>query len=400
MDNKNNRLKIMSLHGKVYAMDTRERYLATARFEPVDRTFLLPPWVWNETQERWRQEGLPGDAQLHDRFQTDVEAGFPLQMQGWAGPHLHPPLERKILSESDEYVVVRDEEGNVTRKFKNDPLRSMPEWIEYPMKDREDWEKIIKPRMDAKIPGRCPQGPELDKVVERFKQRDYPLGIWCGSIYGWPRSFMGVERISLMFYDDPALIHEMCDHMADFAVEILTPILKRVQFDLAYIWEDMAGKAGPLCSPATYREFSLGPLKRVTELLHKHGVHNIIVDSDGNNDVLIPLWLEAGVTGLRPFEIAADCDPVATRKQYGKNLIIQGGIDKRALAKGRQAIEREVLSKVPWLCLQGGYFPQVDHLVPPDVSLESYTYYSRLLRAVAEFPERYLHEAKAKGIWT
>jgi uroporphyrinogen decarboxylase len=380
-------------------MNAKERYLATAAFKPVDRTFLLPPWVWNETLERWRKEGLPKDARLHEAFQTDVEAGFPLAMQGWAGPHLHPPLERKVLSETDDYVVIRDEEGNVTRKFKNDPLRSMPEWIEYPMKDRDDWETTIKPRLDAKIPGRHPQGAELDKVVEQFKQRDTPLGVWCGSYYGWPRSFMGVERISVMFYDDPDLVHEMCEHIADFAVEILTPILERVQFDFAYIWEDMAGKAGPLCSPATYREFCLGPLKRVTDLLHTHGVHNIIVDSDGNNDVLIPLWLEAGVTGLRPFEIAADCDPVATRRKYGKNLIIQGGIDKRALAQGKTAIEREVLSKVPWLCLQGGYFPQVDHLVPPDVSLENYTYYSELMRAVVEDPERFLREATVKGFW-
>ena len=68
------------------------------------------------------------------------------------------------------------------------------------------------------------------------------------------------------------------------------------------------------------------------------------------------------MTGLRPFEIAAGSDPVAIRKKYGKNFIIQGGIDKRVLAKSHADIDREVLSKVPWLCLQGGYFPQVDHL--------------------------------------
>ena len=143
----------------------------------------------------------------------------------------------------------------------------------------------------------------------------------------------------------------------------------------------------------------MGPLQRVTGLLHRHAVRHVIIDSDGNNDVLIPLWLEAGVTGLRPFEIAAGCDPVAIRRQYGQNLIIQGGIDKRALARDRDAIDREVLSKVPWLCLQGGYFPQVDHLVPPDVSLENYRHYSALVRAVAQDPERYLQAAKRKGCW-
>ena len=60
--------------------------------------------------------------------------------------------------------------------------------------------------------------------------------------------------------------------------------------------------------------------------------------------------------------------------------------------EGKEEIDREVLSKVPWLCLQGGFFPQVDHLVPPDVSFENYLHYARLLRAVVEDPERHLAE--------
>jgi uroporphyrinogen decarboxylase len=380
-------------------MNQRQRFQATAEFGCPDRAFLLPLWAWTETIERWKSEGLPEGADPADWCGTDHEQGAPVQMQGPYGPHLHPPLERRVLSEMGEYSIVRDEEGNTVKLFHDDPLRSMPQWIAYPMKDRTDWEAIVKPRLDAKIPGRHPQGEEWRRYAGQVKDREVPLGIWCGSFYGWPRSLLGVERISTLFYDDPGLIHEMCNHIADFVIELLTPLLKEVQFDLAYIWEDMAGKAGPLCSPATYRRFMLDPLKRVTELLHSYGVHTIIIDSDGNNDVLIPLWLEAEVTGLRPFEIAANCDPVAARKRYGKYLIIQGGIDKRALSKAKRDIEREILSKVPWLCLQGGYFPQVDHLVPPDVPLENYRYFSRLLRAVVEDPEHFLCEAKEQGYW-
>ena len=336
---------------------------------------------------------------MADYFKTDAEKGIPLAMQGPYGPHLYPSLERKILSEDDKYQIIRDEEGNTVRIFKNNPTQSMPEWIKYPMRNREDWKKIIKPRLDPKISGRYPGGPEWEKIVNDARNRDYPLGLWCGSFYGWPRSFMGVERISTMFYDDPDLIHEMCEHIADFVVELITPILKQIQFDFAFIWEDMAGKGGPLCSPSTYREFMFPPLQRVTSLLHSHGVEHIIVDSDGNNDVLIPLWLEGGVTGLRPFEVAAGCDAVALRKRYGKSLTIQGAIDKRTLAKTKEDIDGEVFSKVPWLCLQGGFFPQVDHLVPPNVSLKNYGYYSNLLRTVVEDPERYLHQARQRGFW-
>jgi len=117
------------------------------------------------------------------------------------------------------------------------------------------------------------------------------------------------------------------------------------------------------------------------------------------HSALIPLWLEVGVSGWRPCEIASRCDPVALRRRYGSDLVIQGGIDKRVLARDEDAIEAEVLSKVPWLCLQGGYFPQVDHLLPPDVSLANYTHYSGLIRAVVEDPERYQHEAVRRGLW-
>ncbi len=342
---------------------------------------------------------MPADARLWQHFGTDAEAGAPVAMQGPYGPHLLPPLERKVLDETSDHIVVRDAEGNTVRLFKDDPQQSMPEWLAYPMKGRADWETMIKPRLSVRIPGRCLQGKELTSYADSGRQRDHPLGLWAGSFYGWPRSLLGVETISVLLYDEPALIHEMCEHIADFVVEAITPILEKVSFDFAYIWEDMAGKGGPLCSPAMYREFCFAPLKRVTDLLHKHGIHIIIVDSDGNNDVLIPLWLEAGVTGLRPFEIAAGCDPVAIRRQYGKSLVIQGGIDKRALAKDKDTIECEVLSKAPWLCLQGGHFPQVDHLVPPDVSLENYRHYAALIRAVVKDPERYLDVARRKGYW-
>ena len=380
-------------------MTQRERFLKTAAFDNPDRTYLLRPWFWQETLERFINEGMPEDVNLWDYFETDVEHGVPLNAQGPYGPHLHPPFEVKLISETDNYIIERDGEGNTVKVFKDDRYRSMPQWLSYPMATREDWENEIKPRLDAKIPGRLPIGDEWRNYVEWAKNRDLSLGMWCGSLYGWPRSFMGVEALSYMIYDDPALVHEMCEHIADFVIEAITPILQDVDLDFAFIWEDMAGKAGPLCSPATYREFMSGPLKRITAILHKYNVRHIIIDSDGNNDVLIPLWLECGVTGLRPFEIAANCDPVSTRRTYGKNFIIQGGIDKRALASGKDEIDREVLSKVPWLCMQGGFFPQVDHPVPPDVSLENYIYYSKLLRSVVEDPERYLWESKKRGFW-
>ncbi len=123
--------------------------------------------------------------------------------------------------------------------------------------------------------------------------------------------------------------------------------------------------------------------KKITDLLHSYGVDVIYLDSDGNVEQLVPLWLEAGINLIWPFEVAAGNDVVAFRKKYGKDLIISGAIDKRALIKGKEAIREEVMSKVPFLLETGGYFPSVDHTVPPDVTFEKYCYYINLMREVA-----------------
>ncbi len=60
-----------------------------------------------------------------------------------------------------------------------------------------------------------------------------------------------------------------------------------------------------------------------------------------------------------------------------------GNIDKQALIKGKEAIREEVMSKVPFLLEQGGYFPTVDHNVPPDLTFENYCYYINTIREVA-----------------
>jgi uroporphyrinogen decarboxylase len=123
--------------------------------------------------------------------------------------------------------------------------------------------------------------------------------------------------------------------------------------------------------------------KRVTKVYREAGIDFLWVDCDGNTDELVPLWLEGGLNGLYPIEIAADCAPLKYRRTYGKKLAMMGGIDKRALRFGRKEVEREVMSKVPQLFATGGWIPFVDHAVPPDVPLKNFQYYLELVRKCA-----------------
>jgi uroporphyrinogen decarboxylase len=88
--------------------------------------------------------------------------------------------------------------------------------------------------------------------------------------------------------------------------------------------------------------------------------------------------LDVAVTGLHPFEVAAGMDVVQVGKDY-PDLQIWGGIDKRALAKGRQAIDAELQRVLLPMKRRGGYVAGLDHSVPSDVSLENHRYYAKRL---------------------
>jgi uroporphyrinogen decarboxylase len=116
----------------------------------------------------------------------------------------------------------------------------------------------------------------------------------------------------------------------------------------------------------------------VVDFLRSKGVKYISLDSDGNIYSLIPIWLDAGINVLYPFEVQAGMDVVKVRKEFGKELRMWGGIDKRALAQSREAIDAE-LRRVEPLVKEGGYIPCLDHSIPPDVPYENYLYYAEKL---------------------
>jgi uroporphyrinogen decarboxylase len=54
-----------------------------------------------------------------------------------------------------------------------------------------------------------------------------------------------------------------------------------------------------------------------------------------------------------------------------------GGIDKRILADGKEAIDDYLQRVIPFMVKRGGYIPTCDHGVPDNVSYENYMYYRK-----------------------
>lgn len=341
-----------------------------------------PRWdclgFWGATIERWRREGLPDDQSPEQFFGMTPMPTLPVNSGHTQNPYW-PPFDEQVLEETETTRVWRDAQGVVKRDRKDRPELSMSQFLEFPVKDRHDWEDL-KFRLDPSSPARY---PDWSKVHEQFDNRDCPVRLYITGAYGFPRNLMGEERLAYTYYDDPELVHDIQRTWTQFYLNLAERVCANFVPDYVYIWEDMAFKNGPLISPNLFREFMLPYYTDLVRQFRRLGVPCVMVDSDGDNRPILDLFLDAGVDAFLPFEIASGMEPVEIRSQYPR-LVIIGGIDKRALSKDRSAIEREVMRKVPRLLEEGGYVPGLDHLCPPDVSFENYAYYTALIRSLTE----------------
>jgi uroporphyrinogen decarboxylase len=254
-------------------------------------------------------------------------------------------------------------------------------FLSHPVKDRADWIRIRDEHFNPYAPGRYPD--DWSEQVERLKGRELPLQVTLPGLYWKTREWVGFENLSLLFYDDPAFVHEMMAYVTEFTITVLDRALREVNVDSVQLNEDMAYKRHAMISPRMFREFMLPRYTRLADFFQSRGVPVRIIDCDGYVEELIPLWIEAGMNATYPLEIAAGNDPLAIRKTYGRAIAFLGCIDKREIRSKERTYE-EVMKKVPWLIEQGGFLPTVDHAVPPDVPLRSYLYMCELIKAIAE----------------
>ncbi len=102
------------------------------------------------------------------------------------------------------------------------------------------------------------------------------------------------------------------------------------------------------------------------------------MDSDGNIEELIPIWIESGMNVCDPIEVAAGNDINDYRKTFGRNMAYRQGVDKRCIARGGKVIENELVRIAP-VIKDGGFIPGCDHGVPFDISWQDFVHYSTLL---------------------
>jgi uroporphyrinogen decarboxylase len=361
-------------------MNERERFLRYMHFKSVDRIPLMEMGIWPETLERWHCEGLPrwvtSIRHLEDYLRLDRSFNI-----NWLeiNHEIYPPFEERVLEETEKEQVISDANGVVYRQRKTH--KTIPNYIRFPIENEADYMDLL-PRLDGSDPGRY--SDDFDQDLHWRRERGEIIGVNFRGFFGFPRNYMGLEKWSMAFYDQPELVQRIIHDRLQFGKDLLKRVLSTGHLDFVQIWEDMAYKTASMISPELVRKYMLPAYKELVTYLREGGVKLIMVDTDGRGNDLLGIFLEAGMDGMHPCEIAASCDPVLLRSKY-PNCALMGGLDKRAIASGNDGVDSE-LRRVRPVLENGAYIPMLDHYVPPDVSYQTYLYYVERRRELLSHP--------------
>ncbi len=325
-------------------MTNRERFRRVMSFQPVDRLPIIE-WAtwWDQTVNRWHREGLPPD--LTDAFAIRCHFGLDPFQQAWlrgVGPGAPAPA-----SHGAGLLGGRD-------------YRDLRPFL-YP-------DDMFDPRVAG-------------AWGEQQGAGDLVVWITLEGFFWFPRTLMGIERHLYSFYDEPELLHEINRDLLDYNLRCLERFCAFCVPDFMTLAEDMSYNHGPMLSEEHFEEFVAPYYRQIVPALEARGTLPL-VDTDGDITALVPWMQRVGVRGFLPLERMAGVDVNQLRRDH-RDLLMIGAFDKTVMHLGEARIRQEFERLLP-VMRSGGYIPSVDHQTPPEVSLEDYLLYLRLLREYTE----------------
>jgi len=383
----------------------RERIKNAADFKKVD----VIPWCesfYEDTLIKFFSEGLPAHEITNIEWEMSLDGRLLANWPKFMGfdPHSYfgcinymgcavpvdmgpiPRFKQQRIGEDAKYEEYIMETGARSRRFKKEMGKitwyTMPQFLEFPVKDKKSWEQYKK-RLNPEDPRRYPKDWEKDSYLQLFDEYEKgPTMLVITGFYGFGAELMGIPNFNLAFYKDPELIEDMVSYWKYFTIESVREAVETLKdrIDMVFWWEDLAEKHGPNISPKLYKEFLLPHCKKVTKFLNKSKIYRIMMDSDGNTQPILDFVIEAGITGHWPLEVNSGMDVRTLRKHYGKKLFLAGNLDKREIAKGGEAMPREIDSKLPLMKETGGYVAGLDHLVHVEFTFERFKEYADYLK--------------------
>lgn len=338
-------------------MTTHERFIRTFRHKETDRLAMWD-FPWPSALRRWQNEGMPEGVSYEDYFDVDKVARIEVDNS--------PRYPQYVVEENDEFRVVMTNWGCKQRDFKNED--STPDFMDYTIIDNGKWIEAKK-RMTSS-PDRIPWDYlKANYGNWRTEGRWILADTWFGFNH-FISYVVGTERFLIYMLEEPEMCRDMIEHSLDINLKLLDLAWDAgYTFDMLNIRDDMGYTHTQFFSTGAYREIVKPAHKKAVNWAHKKGIVARL-HSCGYIMGLFPDIMEVGFDAIHPLEVKAGMDPLEIKKNYGKDIVIHGGLN--AMLWGDiDTIIAEMNRLVPILMKDGGYIFASDHSIPTSVSFKN-----------------------------
>lgn len=348
-------------------MNGKERIIKILNHEPVDRIGLFEHF-WNDTKSTWTSQGhIKEEESLEDHFGFDIEVF-------WAFNTIaNIDFVPEIIEETEETILTKDGNGAFLRRHKLHD--ATPEHVDFTVKDREAWEKHIKPYILDVDERRIDfEGYRKAKASAKKANRFF---CWGGlNIFELMHPVCGHENMLMGMVLDPDWIKDMVKTYSKFLVKLQEILFEKEGYpDGIWYYEDLGFKQRPFISPDMYKKIIQSGHKYTIEYAHNNNLP-VIMHACGYIEPLLPGMIESGIDCLQVIEVKAGMDLIKLYEEFGDQIAFIGGIDVRTLySNDKKIIDAELELKIPKMKEKFAYVLHSDHSIPNTVEYETYKYF-------------------------
>ncbi|UCB45250.1 MAG: hypothetical protein JSV25_13700 [Spirochaetota bacterium] len=206
-----------------------------------------------------------------------------------------------------------------------------------------------------------------DYVIFEDSYKAYP-SLMYALLSGYEKWFLDMKL-------DPKFFFYLSDKLFEVGLKMVEhwigPIGKYI--DVVTTYDDLGSQSGPLMSHDDYVKFIKPYEKRMIEHIKKYTDAKIYRHSCGSVYDFIPDFIEIGVEILNPLQpLAKNMEPWRIKKEFGKDLVLFGGVDtQQLLYQSVDNVRKGVQEMIRVYAPGGGYIFGTAHNIEPDIPEEN-----------------------------
>lgn len=185
----------------------------------------------------------------------------------------------------------------------------------------------------------------------------------------------GMEQTYVDLAMEPEIASAIIGHIVAYFLEYNQRVFEAAAgaIDIFMMGDDFGTQQGPMMSLETWRRFFRPGFAAFIELAHRHSL-KVMHHTCGSVVDLIPDFIDCGLDILQSLQPqAAGMDLGRLRREFGRDLCFQGGIDIQwVLPHGTtEDVRRHVREQIEAAGDGGGYILCTAHNIQPDTPLDN-----------------------------